>query len=247
MRNTAAVLLSGAIILSVQTVAFAANDTSFDANLKNCEVIFEQRGTAPMFLFETAKQNTTNTIKLSTKKYTVEIQGKDIGELNKKLERYDLSVVKRTEDIKEYDDYFGDKTPKNVFEIAKTTPEIPGKMKITMHNGSFRPNAIVNIYKHTDKNKYETVKENVTVDVNGDYSFEVTSGGEYVVVNRRVSDDYPGYDFDRPQRNDISALTTLTQGGETFMRDVTSLQEYLKNKVVDEDEELYFDDLWKIR
>lgn len=247
MKKTAAVLMSAAMIFSAQTVAFAANDASFDANLKNCEVIFEQRGTAPMFLFETAKKSTNNTIRLSTKKYTVEVQGTDIGELDKKLERYDLSVNKRTEDIEEYHDYFGTQTPKNVFEIAKNTPNLPAKMKITIHNGSFRPNAIINVYKRTDKKKYEVVKEGITVDVNGDYSFEVTQGGEYVVINRKLSDDLPRFNFARPQRNEISALTTLTQGGETFMRDVVSLQEYLDNKVVDEDEELYFEDLWKVR
>lgn len=252
MKKTQKVLFAATAvltILSTQTVAFAENTAKFNTNLANVQLTYEQKGTAPMFLFENIKADPQNTISLQTEKFRIEMKGTDMGELDKTLKRYDLSIAKKKEDIDDYHKLLGEKTPKNVLVIAKETPQLPGKATITLLDSSFRPDATVHVYQRVDKATLVAVQENIVVNSEAELSFDITEGGEYLVTTRSLAENLPGYDFARPQRAEIIQLLSYTKDDTTnryLTEDIESLQDYLQNKVVDPEEELYFEDLWKV-
>ena len=224
----AAMLVAGTLIVP----AMAAD--SVEQNIKNTQGFFAEKHSAPTWLFKQIKERQGGVLTLSDDFYSIEFQGLDFGPLNDKLERYDLNVLRLSSasDLKHANEAVGEKTPKYLLRISDGI-NFPGKATLTLLDCHFRPNSTLHVYEAKEDGSFVFLQD-TTVDLNGDASFVVAKGGNYLVSSRKVGEKLPMFNFERPTLTELTELLTFTDEdteNQYLMGQVTTWEEYFANYV----------------
>lgn len=222
-----------AVVLTAEALfvpAMAAD--SLEQNIKNTQGFFAEKHSAPIWLFQQVKEREGSVLTLSDDFYSVEFKSEDIGPLDPKLERYDLNMVRLTgeKDLKYANEAVGEKTPKYLLRVSDGV-NFPGKATFTLVDCHFRPNSILHVYEAHEDGTF-TFLQDTTVSMNGDASFALTKGGDYLVTSRRVGEKLPMFNFERPTLTELTELLTFTDTdteNQYLLGEVTTWEEYFAN------------------
>ena len=154
---------------------------------------------------------------LKTKDFAFTFHSEDIGEGIDDRDRFDLHIEDVDDRTSMYDKAVGRTTPKYAFKMEAV--KVP--FDLTVLDSNFMPGSTVHVYRldssewenGTQTNVFAAVEKNLTVQQNGDITFRMEQGGTYLITAKEIvshvgSIEEHAFDFERPQRTDITQLLT---------------------------------------
>lgn len=217
MKNIklAATILSATLILSSFSIySFASqNDdsskTQSQTTSKKYEFLLGENCNLGTHIFELIKNEKTSYAFVKGDDYNVIIEGKDVLDIDKKIERYSIKADVIREENKKIDKLIGRGVPHYLMEISDENG-LPAAATYDMHKTSFCPNSTVSLYKLNDNDTdMELLQKDIKVDENRNITFKVPSGGRYLLVGATNNAAVNPYDYERPQIFNIDELITF--------------------------------------